>query len=125
MQSLRDKINEPVPKLLDTNIPDPATGTYLRAPFDGAYAITQLFGENPDFHSKFTYAGVPLKGNNSLDFATGGYADLQPLMMELCVGLVLNQEVWVTILVNMAALRILIRTDGQLWQLQRVRRASR
>jgi hypothetical protein len=57
-----------VPKLQGTNIPDKATASYLGLPFDGHYMVTQLFGENPDYYSHFSYDGVPLLGNNVLDF---------------------------------------------------------
>ncbi len=61
---------DPVPKLPGTNIPDKATASYLGLPFDGSYGMSQLFGENPSFYSKFSYDGVPLEGNPYLDFLT-------------------------------------------------------
>jgi murein DD-endopeptidase MepM/ murein hydrolase activator NlpD len=58
------------PKLPTTSIPDKPSGTYLAAPFDGAYGIAQLWGENPDFYAKFNYDGVALRGHNGIDFLT-------------------------------------------------------
>lgn len=57
-------------KLPGTNIPDKPTVTYLGAPFQGNFGIAQLWGENPQIYSKFTYDGVPLKGHNGIDFLT-------------------------------------------------------
>jgi murein DD-endopeptidase MepM/ murein hydrolase activator NlpD len=56
------------PKLPDTDIPNQATGAYLRAPLDGAFPITQLFGDNAFFYSRTQSGGVALKGNPRLDF---------------------------------------------------------
>ncbi|MBK8049168.1 MAG: hypothetical protein IPK16_19850 [Anaerolineales bacterium] len=59
---------QPPGQLPDTDIPNPATGSYLRAPFDGAYAITQLFCDNAAFYSQFQTADAALKGSPRLDF---------------------------------------------------------
>ncbi len=60
----------PAPQLPGTAIPNKQTGQYLRAPFDGAYGISQLWGENPAFYSRYNYDGVALKGHNGIDFLT-------------------------------------------------------
>lgn len=57
-------------KLPGTNIPDKATRAYLAAPFERAYGISQLFGENAAFYARFSYDGVALKGRNGVDFLT-------------------------------------------------------
>jgi hypothetical protein len=57
-------------RLPGTSIPDPASGSYLAKPFEGSYGIGQLWGENPEFYSRFLYDGVPLKGHNGIDFLT-------------------------------------------------------
>ncbi len=46
-----------------------SSGISLAKPFDGDYPISQFFGENPEFYSQILYDGVPLKGNNKIDFA--------------------------------------------------------
>lgn len=58
------------PKLPGTNIPDKQTGQFLAAPFDGRYGISQLWGENPAYYSRYSYDGVALKGHNGIDFLT-------------------------------------------------------
>lgn len=58
------------PTLPNTNIPDKVSGAYLGAPFQGAYGIAQLFGENPDFYKQFNYDGAALRGHNGIDFLT-------------------------------------------------------
>ena len=39
-------------------------------PFIGKSIITQLWGENPGFYSRYSYDGVPLIGHNGIDFGT-------------------------------------------------------
>lgn len=46
----------------------PSSDLFLGKPFSGNYPITQYFGENPEIYSNMSYDGVPLKGNNKLDF---------------------------------------------------------
>jgi murein DD-endopeptidase MepM/ murein hydrolase activator NlpD len=58
------------PKLPGANIPDKITGSYLGAPFQGAFGIAQLWGENPQIYRQITYDGIPLKGHNGIDFLT-------------------------------------------------------
>jgi murein DD-endopeptidase MepM/ murein hydrolase activator NlpD len=60
----------PAPKLPGTAIPNQQTGQYLRAPFDGSYGISQLWGQNPAFYSRYNYDGVALRGHNGIDFLT-------------------------------------------------------
>jgi len=60
----------PAPKLPGTAIPTKQSGQYLAPPFDGSYGISQLWGENPAFYSRFNYDGVALKGHNGIDFLT-------------------------------------------------------
>lgn len=60
----------PAPKLPGTAIPDKQSGQFLQAPFDGAFGISQLWGENPAYYSRFNYDGVALKGHNGIDFLT-------------------------------------------------------
>ena len=62
-------IGPPAP-LPGTAIPDPARKLYLHAPFIGDFGISQLWGENPQIYSRFTYDGVSLKGHNGIDFLT-------------------------------------------------------
>jgi len=57
-------------KLAGTQIPDKATGAYLALPFQGAFGIAQLWGENPDIYVRFSYDNVPLRGHNGIDFLT-------------------------------------------------------
>jgi hypothetical protein len=57
-------------RLPGTTIPTKLTGRYLRAPFPGTFGISQLWGENPDFYSQFSYDGAPLQGHNGIDFLT-------------------------------------------------------
>jgi hypothetical protein len=52
-----------------TQIPTPAQGLYLGAPFVGRRPISQLFGENPEFYGRFSNNGVRLRGHNAVDFA--------------------------------------------------------
>ena len=56
------------PKLPGTGIPDSLIGIYLTAPYAGAFDISQLWGENADFYSRYSYDGVPLLGHNGVDF---------------------------------------------------------
>ena len=56
------------PKLPGTGVPDPLTGVYLTAPYAGTFDISQLWGENADYYSRFSYDGVPLLGHNGIDF---------------------------------------------------------
>ncbi|MCB0146438.1 MAG: M23 family metallopeptidase, partial [Caldilineaceae bacterium] len=56
------------PKLPGTGVPDPLTGVYLTAPYAGTFDISQLWGENADHYSRFSYDGVPLLGHNGIDF---------------------------------------------------------
>lgn len=60
----------PAPRLPGTNVPDKATKSYLRTPYDGAFGIAQLWGENPAFYGQFVYDGVALQGHNGIDFLT-------------------------------------------------------
>lgn len=60
----------PPAKLAGTQIPDKANKRYLGLPYTGNFGISQLWGENPDIYSKFTYDGVPLRGHNGIDFLT-------------------------------------------------------
>ncbi len=60
----------PAAKLPGTSIPNRQTGVFLAAPFDGAYGIAQLWGENPAFYARFNYDGVALHGHNGIDFLT-------------------------------------------------------
>lgn len=57
-------------KLAGTQIPDKATGSYLALPFQGNVGISQLWGENPDIYSRFSYDNVALRGHNGIDFMT-------------------------------------------------------
>lgn len=43
-------------------------GIYLSPPVEGEYAAIQLWGDNTEYYSQFTYNGVPLKGHNGIDF---------------------------------------------------------
>ncbi len=52
--------------LIPDTIPTPIT---IHKPFQGRFALSQGFAANPDFYQQFTYAGVPLRGHNGLDFA--------------------------------------------------------
>lgn len=54
-------------KLQGTDIPNVQRGTYLATPYGGQYIITQLWGENPGFYSRYSYEGVPLAGHNGVD----------------------------------------------------------
>lgn len=56
--------------LSGTNIPNRAAGQYLGSPFQGRFGIAQLWGENPQIYSRFTYDGVALRGHNGIDFLT-------------------------------------------------------
>lgn len=58
------------PKLQGTDIPNLQKGTFLATPFTGQQVITQLWGENSDFYSRYSYEGVPLLGHNGVDFGT-------------------------------------------------------
>jgi murein DD-endopeptidase MepM/ murein hydrolase activator NlpD len=60
----------PAPKLPNTAIPDKQAGVWLAAPFDGAYGIAQLWGENPAYYAQYAYDGVALRGHNGIDFLT-------------------------------------------------------
>jgi hypothetical protein len=53
-----------------TEIPNAEKKMYLHAPFIGTFGISQLWGENPQVYSRFTYDGVSLKGHNGIDFLT-------------------------------------------------------
>jgi len=64
------------PKLSGTDIPNSATGVYLGAPFRQRFGIAQLWGENPQVYSQFSYDGVPLRGHNGIDFLTPTGTDL-------------------------------------------------
>jgi murein DD-endopeptidase MepM/ murein hydrolase activator NlpD len=44
-------------------------GIYLSMPVDGEWTLLQHFGELPDYHGAFTYAGIKLKGHPGVDFA--------------------------------------------------------
>jgi murein DD-endopeptidase MepM/ murein hydrolase activator NlpD len=41
---------------------------YIATPFSGQSVITQLFGENPGYYSRYSYDGVPLIAHNGVDF---------------------------------------------------------
>lgn len=56
------------PKLQGTDIPNLQKGTFLATPFAGQYIITQLWGENPAFYSRYSYEGATLLGHNGIDF---------------------------------------------------------
>lgn len=43
-------------------------GIHLTLPFEGTAPLLQGWGDNPGYHSQFTYNGVPLKGHPGLDF---------------------------------------------------------
>ena len=43
-------------------------GIHLTLPFEGEAVLLQGWGDNPAFHARFTYNGVPLKGHPGLDF---------------------------------------------------------
>jgi murein DD-endopeptidase MepM/ murein hydrolase activator NlpD len=58
------------PKLQGTDIPNLQRGLYLATPFAGQFVITQMWGENPGFYSRYSYEGVPLAGHNGVDFGT-------------------------------------------------------
>lgn len=53
-----------------TTIPDRAGGAFLHRPFAGRFGISQLWGENVEFYSRYTYDGVALLGHNGIDFLT-------------------------------------------------------
>lgn len=55
-------------KLAGTGIPDSLTGVYLTAPYAGIFDISQLWGENADYYSRYSYDGAPLLGHNGVDF---------------------------------------------------------
>lgn len=42
----------------------------LAKPFEGKWRVTQLFGDRPEFYSKYSYDGVRLRGHNGVDFGT-------------------------------------------------------
>lgn len=42
----------------------------LGNPFEGTWRVTQLFGERPEFYSRYSYDGVALRGHNGVDFGT-------------------------------------------------------
>jgi hypothetical protein len=58
------------PKLQGTDIPNLQKGLFIATPFSGQYVITQLWGENIQFYSRYSYEGVPLAGHNGIDFGT-------------------------------------------------------
>ncbi len=58
------------PKLPGTDIPDLQHGIFLLTPYRGQSVITQLWGENPAFYSRYSYDGVALMGHNGVDFGT-------------------------------------------------------
>ncbi|MCE2466578.1 MAG: M23 family metallopeptidase [Caldilineaceae bacterium] len=41
----------------------------IATPFPGRFPMSQGWGTNPQFYSRFTYGGVPMRGHNGLDFA--------------------------------------------------------
>lgn len=43
-------------------------GIYLSPVVEGACVAVQLWGDNSEYYSQFTYNGVPLKGHNGIDF---------------------------------------------------------
>lgn len=49
-------------------------GIYLAVPLDGDFRILQGWGAHPDFHSRYTYNGVPLKGHPGLDLSAASNA---------------------------------------------------
>ncbi len=56
-------------KLPGTAVPEPALGIYLHSPLEGPQRISQLWGENTAFYSRFNYDGVALLGHNGIDFS--------------------------------------------------------
>lgn len=58
------------PKLPGSDIPNIQRGLYLATPYSGQYVITQMWGENPGFYSRYSYEGVPLLGHNGIDLGT-------------------------------------------------------
>jgi murein DD-endopeptidase MepM/ murein hydrolase activator NlpD len=51
-------------------------GIFLALPLAGTPHILQGWGEHPDYYSRFTYNGVPLKGHIGVDLAAAGGADV-------------------------------------------------
>lgn len=46
-----------------------ASTHHIGSPFAGTVRLSQVFGGNRPFYSRFKYAGVALKGHNGIDFA--------------------------------------------------------
>jgi murein DD-endopeptidase MepM/ murein hydrolase activator NlpD len=42
-------------------------GIYLSLPLEGSTLLLQAWGEHPDFHARYTYNGVRLKGHVGID----------------------------------------------------------
>jgi hypothetical protein len=58
------------PKLPGADIPNLSEGKFLGRPFAGQFGISQLWGENTAFYSRYSYEGVVLLGHNGVDFLT-------------------------------------------------------
>ncbi|MFN8445246.1 MAG: M23 family metallopeptidase [Caldilineaceae bacterium] len=57
-------------KLPATSIPDKLNRAYLGTPYQGQFAIAQMWGENTALYSQISYDGVALLGHNGVDFLT-------------------------------------------------------
>ncbi len=51
-------------------------GIYLSSPLEGDCRIVQGWGENPEFHARFSYNGVRLKGHIGIDLAASPGANV-------------------------------------------------
>lgn len=51
-------------------------GIFLSLPLEGAPRILQGWGEHPDYHSRFTYNGVAVKGHLGLDLLAAAGASV-------------------------------------------------
>lgn len=49
-------------------------GMFLTLPVEGSARILQGWGDNPDYHNRFTYNGIQLKGHPGIDFEAAGGA---------------------------------------------------
>lgn len=58
------------PKLPGTDMPNLTAGKFLGQPFAGQFGISQLWGENSGFYTRYSYDGVALWGHNGIDFLT-------------------------------------------------------
>lgn len=57
-------------RLPGTRIPERAGSLFLGLPFVGEFGISQLWGENAAFYSRYSYEGAALLGHNGVDFLT-------------------------------------------------------